>query len=62
MILGCLVGLVFGCIIGMLNLLVWRSLGPPTDFIVRFNVYVGTPVIVLFSVVGFAVIGLNNGW
>ena len=50
MILGGIIGLVFGCFLGMFNVLIWRSLGPPTDLHVRLNVYMS------------ANMGFHNGW
>jgi hypothetical protein len=62
MVLGSLVGLVIGCLSGALNVYFWRSIGPRTDFLVRVNIYVGTPLVLLISIVFFAITGHFNGW
>jgi ABC-type amino acid transport system permease subunit len=62
MFLGCLVGLVIGCFVALCNVWFWRAVAPPTDLVVRINIYVGTPIIVLIFIVLFAFIGLHNGW
>jgi hypothetical protein len=62
MILGFLGGLVIGCLIAMLNARFWHSVGPTKDLIVRINVYVGTPLIVIGSAITGALFGMVLGW
>jgi hypothetical protein len=62
MVLGFLGGLVIGCLIAMLNARFWHSVGPTKDLIVRINVYVGTPLIVIISAAVGAITGAQAGW
>ena len=62
MVLGALIGLVIGCLMGMIGVWSWRRLGPPTDLFIRITIYVGVPIGVILSIVLFAFLGLHNGW
>lgn len=62
MILGCLGGLVIGCLIGMINLWGWHLVGTKRDLNAYVNLYWGTPAIVIGSAVFGALLGIVFRW
>ncbi len=62
MVLGCLVGLVVGCLMSVFNFLLWRSVGTKKSINAYVNAYWGTLLIVLLSVILGALTGVLSGW